>query len=131
MNEEESECVCGGGEGREKGRQICVPPRENGRISGFESRRGQSEVKNKMENSGRIGPVAGSSEPATRMRNALEGEIRGIRVRIFLPMDPEGLATIQVGDGLDMVDCCRWAKSVLVWKTAELLRAYLNQEGVC
>jgi len=129
-NEEDRESVCGGGEGEGKG--ICMPPRENGRISGFESRRGQSEVMNKMENSGKnVGMVAGSSEPATRVRNALEGEIRGIRVRIFPPMDPRGLATIQVGDGLDMVDCCRWAKSVLVWKTAELLRAYLNQEGVC
>ncbi len=75
--------------------------------------------------------VAGSSEPATLVRNAIVGHVRGIRVRIFPPMDPNGLATIQVGDGLDLVDCCRWAKSVLVWKTAELLRMYLNQEGVC
>ena len=109
-----------------------MPPRENGRVFGFESRRGQSEVKNKMENSGKnVGMVAGSGEPVARMRNALEGEIRGIRVRIFPPMEVNGLATIQVGDGLDLVDCCRCTKSVLVWKTAELLRAYLNQEGVC
>lgn len=74
--------------------------------------------------------VAGSGEPATHSRNAIKGYVRGIMIRIYPPMIKGGLATIQVGDGLELVDCCSWAKSVLVWKTAELLHTYLSLHEV-
>jgi len=74
--------------------------------------------------------VAGSGEPATLKRNAIKGYVRGIMIRIYPPAIDGGLATIEVGNGLQIVGCCRFSKPVLVWKTAELLHTYLSLHEV-
>ena len=110
--------------------EICPPVLD--RCGGFESLAGNGGEPQMNEIASRYIKVTGSDEPVTlRQRNVLEGQVRGITVRIYPPIVDGGLATIEVGNGLQLVDCCGWSRSVVVWKTAELLRKYLDQEEVC
>ena len=75
--------------------------------------------------------AVGSGEPAAQNKiNAVEGEVRGIKIKILPPLFDGDLATVEVGNGLHICGCCEWKKRPLIKKVAEMLRWYLDQERV-
>jgi len=75
--------------------------------------------------------AVGSGEPAAQNKiNAVEGEVRGIKIKILPPRDVGDLATVEVGNGLHICGCCEWKKRPLIKKVTEMLQWYLDQERV-
>jgi len=75
--------------------------------------------------------AVGSGEPTAQNKiHAVEGEVRGIKIKILPPRDAGDLATVEVGNGLHICGCCEWKKRPLIKKVAEMLRWYLDQERV-